>query len=61
MWGYSCNQQCGNGVVNDAAADNGDGDNLRPPPGMGGLAAPPHVASTTGSEECDLGEYNVDL
>lgn len=60
MWGYSCNQLCGNGVVNDAAADNGDGDNARPPPGMGGLANGA-VASTTGSEECDLGEYNVDL
>lgn len=46
MWGYSCSQMCGNGKVNDGTADNAEGDNTRP---------------TDGSEECDLGTYNVDI
>jgi hypothetical protein len=65
MWGYSCNEQCGNGMVNDAEPLNGDGDNKRAPPGADENAPrsqePGGAAPTTGSEECDLGEYNVDL
>jgi len=47
MWGYSCSPLCGNAKVNDAAADNGDGPNAR--------------ADGLGQEECDLGQYNVDI
>ena len=65
MWGYSCNAQCGNGMVNDANTLNGDGDNKRANPGADENAPrsqePGGSAPTTGSEECDLGEYNVDL
>lgn len=47
MWGYSCSPLCGNAKVNDAAADNGDGPNAR--------------TDGKGQEECDLGQYNVDI
>ena len=47
MYGFSCNKMCGNSKVNDETSDNSEASNNR--------------VDGEGPEECDLGDYNVDM